>query len=301
MTRKPTVAIVGAGSLATFLSAALNDAGFTITQIIARDSPRSRRHARALATKVGARTVTADSAALDATLLWFCVPDREIRGAASALAGNLAARAAAHTKNRVSNRVPGKVRFAFHSSGALLSRELEPLRKAGITVASVHPLMTFVAGTRPSLTDVPFAMEGDRAAVQVARQIVRKLGGESFSLPAARKAAYHAWATLTSPLLLAFLVTLEEAARAAGFTRKDARRKSLPIIRQTLANYSRLGPAPSFSGPLIRGDAETVAKHLAALKKHPGAREVYVALAQAALRGLPVKNREGLRRLLEDE
>ena len=300
MKRKPTVAIVGAGSLATFLAVALNDAGFTITEIIARDTPRSRSHAGALAAKVVAQTVTAHSAALDATLLWFCVPDREIRGAATALAGNLAASVAAHRKKRVPNRVPNKVRFAFHSSGAVLSRELEPLRKVGIAVASVHPLMTFVAGTHPSLTAVPFAIEGDTAATRVAREIVRKLGGESFSLPAARKAAYHAWATLTSPLLLAFLMTLEEAARAAGFTRKDARRKSLPIIRQTLANYSRLGPAPSFSGPLVRGDAETVARHLAVLKKHPGPCEVYVALARAALRGLPVKNREGLSRLLRN-
>jgi predicted short-subunit dehydrogenase-like oxidoreductase (DUF2520 family) len=292
MTRKPTVAIVGAGSLATFLAVALNHAGFTITEIVARDSPRSRRHARALAAKVGAQTVTAHSAALDATLLWFCVPDREIRGAASALALHLAARAAAHQR--------GSVQFAFHSSGALLSRELEPLRKAGAAVASVHPLMTFVAGARPSLAGVPFAMEGDDAATRLARRIVREMGGESFSLPAARKAAYHAWATLTSPLLLAFLVTLEDVARTAGLTRQDARRKSLPIIRQTLANYSRLGPAQSFSGPLVRGDAETVARHLAVLKKYPGAREVYVALARAALRGLPVKNRDGLNRLLRD-
>jgi predicted short-subunit dehydrogenase-like oxidoreductase (DUF2520 family) len=298
MTRKPSIAIVGAGSLATFLAAALNDAGFTITEIIARDTPPSRRHARALAARVGARTVTTRSAVLDTTLLWFCVPDREIRGSASALAGHLSTRAVAHKKNRVQSKVSSKVRFAFHSSGALLSRELEPLRKAGIAVASVHPLMTFVAGTHPSLTGVPFAMEGDHSATQVARQIIRELEGESFSLPAARKAAYHAWATLTSPLLVAFLVTLEEAARAAGFTSKDARRKSLPIIRQTLANYSRLGLAKSFSGPLIRGDAGTVAQHLAALKKHPGPREVYVALARAALRGLSVKNRAGLRRLL---
>ncbi|HMB83580.1 MAG TPA: DUF2520 domain-containing protein [Terriglobales bacterium] len=299
-TSKSTVAIVGAGSLATFLAVVLNDAGFTITEIVARDSPRSRRHARALAAKVGAQTVTAHSAALDATLLWFCVPDREIRGAASALAAHLAARAAAHKKGRAQGRVHSKVRFAFHSSGALLSRELEPLRKAGAAVASVHPLMTFVAGAHPSLTGVPFAMEGDDAATRLARRIVREMGGESFSLPAARKAAYHAWATLTSPLLLAFLVTLEDVARTAGLTRQDARRKSLPIIRQTLANYSRLGPAQSFSGPLVRGDAETVARHLAVLQKHPRAREVYVALARAALRGLPVKNRDGLNRLLRD-
>ena len=302
MTRKPRVAIVGAGSLANFLAVALDAAGFPIAEIVARDSPQSRRRARALAAKVGARTVTVHSAALDATLLWFCVPDREIRGAASLLADHLAARASRHQKGRVHS----KVRFAFHSSGALLSRELEPLRKAGAAIASVHPLMTFVAGAHPSehpsehpcMTGVPFAIEGDDAATRVARRIVRKLGGDSFTLPAARKAAYHAWATLTSPLLLAFLVALEEAAQAAGFTRQDARHKSLPIIRQTLANYSRLGPARSFSGPLIRGDVETVAKHLAVLKKRPGAREVYVALARAALRGLPVKNRKGLKRLL---
>ncbi len=291
-TGKPTIAIVGAGSLATFLAVALNDAGFTVNEILARDSPRSLRKARSLAAKVGAQGVTAHSAALDATLLWFCVPDREIRRAASALADHLVARALVYQK--------AIARCALHSSGALSSRELNPLHSAGLAVASVHPLMTFVAGAHPSLTGVPFAIEGDDAATRLARRIVRELGGQSFSLPTGRKAAYHAWATLTSPLFLAFLVTLEEAAHAAGLTPLDARRKSLPIIQQTLANYSSLGPAPSFSGPLVRGDAETVAKHLAVLKKHRGAREVYVALARAALRGLPVKNRDGLRRLLRD-
>jgi predicted short-subunit dehydrogenase-like oxidoreductase (DUF2520 family) len=294
MTRNPTVAIVGAGNLATSLALALNHAGFTITEIVARDSPGSRRRVRALAAKVGAHAVIANSAKLDATLLWLCVSDREIRAVASALADHLAARAPAKKKTR-SREIP---RFAFHSSGALLSRELSPLRRAGVAVASVHPLMTFVAGAHPSLKGVLFAIEGDDAATQVARRIVRQLGGESFSLQAARKAAYHAWATLTSPLFVAFLVTIEEAARAAGFTPQDARRKSLPIIRQTLANCARLGPSRSFSGPLIRGDAETVSKHLAVLRKHPGAREVYVALARAALRGLPVKNKDGLRKLL---
>jgi predicted short-subunit dehydrogenase-like oxidoreductase (DUF2520 family) len=289
-TRKLSVAIVGAGGLATFLAIALKNAGYTITEIVARDLPQSRRAARALASKVGAQAVTARSAALDAALLWFCVPDREIRRAASAVAQCLASRAVAHNK--------GSLRFAVHSSGALLSRELDPLRCLGISVASVHPLMTFVAGARPSLAGVPFAIEADATAKRVARGIVRQLGGEGFSLPGARKSAYHAWATMTSPLLLAFLVTLEDAARAAGLTREQARRKSLPIIRQTLENYARLGPAKSFSGPLVRGDADTVAKHLVALKKCPGAREVYVALAREALRKLPVKNRNRLSRLL---
>jgi predicted short-subunit dehydrogenase-like oxidoreductase (DUF2520 family) len=288
MTRKFSIAIVGAGSLATFLAVALHDAGYSITEILVRDSPKSRRRARSLAAKLGAKLVSANSAALDATLLWFCVPDREILSAAATLADRLTART--NSKRAV--------RFAFHSSGALLSSELDPLRGAGISVASVHPLMTFVAGAHPSLTDVPFAIEGDAVAARAARQVVRDLGGKSFLLPASRKAAYHAWATLASPLFLAFLVTLEKAAGAAGLTREDARGKSLPIIQQTLANYLRLGPAKSFSGPLVRGDVETVAKHLSVFKQHPEAREVYMALARAALRGLPGKNQKELNQLL---
>jgi predicted short-subunit dehydrogenase-like oxidoreductase (DUF2520 family) len=284
VTRKPRVAIVGAGSLATFLAVALRESGYSVTEIISRNSPRSLRRARTVASKVGARAVTERTAALDTELLWFCVPDRAIREAASSLAA----------------RTKGRSRFAFHSSGALLSGELASLRKGGAAVASVHPLMTFVPGSHPSLAGVPFALEGDAAATRLARRIVRDLGGDSFTLPGARKEAYHAWATFTSPLWLAFLVTLEEAARGAGLTRADARRMSLPIIRQTLENYSRLGPEHSFSGPIIRGDATTVAKHLAVLKKHPAVRDVYVALARAALDRLPARNRNQLQRLLRN-
>jgi len=90
----------------------------------------------------------------------------------------------------------------------------------------------------------------------------------------------------------AFLVTLEETARAAGLTRTTRAEK--PAHHP--ADFGKLRaprPSGSFSGPLVRGDAETVAKHLAVLEKHAGASKVYVALAQAALRGLPVKNRDG--------
>lgn len=230
------------------------------------------------------------NAALDAQLVWFCVPDREIRGAAVMVAKRL-------TISKTL-RQPTALRCTFHSSGALLSGELGALRKAGFAVASVHPLMTFVAGAPPSLEDVPFALEGDVVATKMAHRIVSDLGGESFLLPAGRKAAYHAWATMTSPLLLAYLVTLEEAARLAGLRRKDGRRMSLPIIRQTLENYRRLGPRHSFSGPFIRGDVATVTKHLVLLKKIPKTRAAYMALGRAALTGLPVKKKADLRRLL---
>jgi predicted short-subunit dehydrogenase-like oxidoreductase (DUF2520 family) len=301
--KKPAVAIVGAGSLASFLAPALREAGYRISEIIARagSRPESIGRARALARKVGAKGVSMESAALDASLIWFLVPDRQIRAAADAAAGRLAAL-------RRGGRAPASprsfgsvgLRLAFHSSGALLSDELAPLRRAGIAVASVHPLMTFVARARPSLAHVPFAVEGDVAATKVAHRMVRDLGAEGFILPSGRKVAYHAWATMTSPLLVAYLVMIEEAARRAGLSRVAARRMSLPIIFQTLANYGRGGPGNSFSGPFVRGDAETVAKHLSLLRSDRLTHSVYLALARAAVGKLPVKNRREMLRVLDE-
>lgn len=283
VSRKPRIAIIGAGRLAGVLAPALRECGYFISEIVSRDRPGSSRRARLLARKAGARAVTMCSAALDANLLWFCVPDREIRAVAEAVAA----------------AGKGRVQYVFHSSGALLSQELDSLRKRGAVAASVHPLMTFVEGTRPPLENVPFALEGDPRALRLARQIVRRLGGESFLLRASRKAAYHAWATFTSPLWLAFLVTLEDAAGIAGLSANDARRLSQPILQQTLENYVRLGPERSFSGPLIRGDVDTVRKHLADLRRQPRVRKIYRALAQVALDRLPTKNKEELRCLLK--
>ena len=304
--RKDSVAIIGAGKLASFLALALKDAGCAVTEIICRPQPHALRRARALAKRVGAKAVTAKNSALDASLLWFCVPDREIGHAAAALAERWKSRSRPAARNRqrleknhTPRATPFRTRFAFHSSGALLSDELKPLRNAGLALASVHPLMTFVEASRPSLSGVPFALEGDPLAIKLARRMVRALGAASFTLPPIRKPAYHAWATMTSPLLVAYLLTLEEAARAAGLPPARARRMSLPIILQTLSNYARLGPPKSFSGPLIRGDLPTVARHLSLLRSIPMTRAVYVALARVATGQLPAKHRAQLRRLLE--
>jgi predicted short-subunit dehydrogenase-like oxidoreductase (DUF2520 family) len=71
-----------------------------------------------------------------------------------------------------------------------------------------------------------------------------------------------------------------------------------PLLSQTLQNYHEKNGASAFSGPLARGDVKTVRKHLADLKRTPHAREVYVALARAAIERLPVKNKEALKKEL---
>jgi len=265
------------------LTLELKRAGYTISEIVSRNSAGSRRKARELARKVEAHASTGDNAHLDADLVWFCVPDREI----------------AATSRQLASVIAWKRKTAFHSSGALASEELNMLRRRGAAVASVHPLMTFVSGSIPSLKSVPFAVEGDAMAVRAARRIVRDLGGEAFTIRKQHKAAYHAWGAFASPLLVAALVTAEQLARAAGLSAVEARKKMLPIVRQTIANYEALGPAGAFSGPIVRGDAETVRQHLRALRKVPEARDVYLALARAALRYLPAQQRAKLRKALE--
>ena len=101
-----------------------------------------------------------------------------------------------------------------------------------------------------------------------ARRIVRDLGGEAFTIRKQHKTAYHAWGSFASPLLVATLVTAEQVARDAGLSAVDARKKMLPIVKQTIANYEMLGPAAAFSGPIVRGDAEIVRKHLQVLEKN---------------------------------
>ena len=159
--------------------------------------------------------------------------------------------------------------------------------------------MTFVAGSTPSLAGVVFALEGDVGAVRMARRMVRDLGATPFLIQKRDKAAYHAWGAFTSPLIIALLETAEQVARAAGLSTSEARRKMLPIVRQTIENYARLGPAAASSGPLVRGDTEIVSRHLEVLKKIPEAQDVYLALARATLKYLPVGNRKKLRVILD--
>lgn len=282
MTRKPRIAIVGPGRLGGALALELKRAGYRISEIVAGKTGASRRRAWALAKLVHSRSVAA-GARLDADLVWFCVPDREIARAAQQLA----------------DVVDWKGKTALHSSGALASSELRGLRLRGASVGSVHPLMTFVRGSIPSLKNVPMALEGDPAALRLARRIIRNLGGNAFSVSRSRKTAYHAWGAFASPLLIALLVTAERVAHAAGFSTAEARRKALPILRQTLANYAKLSAAGAFSGPIVRGDAQVVRQHLQELRKVPEARAVYIALARSGLRYLPAVNRKELEKLLK--
>lgn len=226
MPANTSVAIIGLGRLGGALALQLSSAGYRISEVVSR-TPASQRRTHALAQALKTRSSHYRNAILDAGLIWLCVPDREIAAAAIQLA-------------RLKS---WKGKTVFHSSGALDSDILNQLRKQGARVASVHPMMTFVKGAVPTMKGITFALEGDAAAVRLARRVVRDFGARAFLIRKPNKPAYHAWGAFASPLLVAALVSAEEVARAAGLKTGEARRMMLPIVCQTFVNYAALGPA----------------------------------------------------------
>jgi predicted short-subunit dehydrogenase-like oxidoreductase (DUF2520 family) len=281
--QRANISIVGAGNVAQALAPELVRAGYRLEEIIARAAPDSVRRAQSLARKVHARVAKLDQSLLESRIVLVCVSDDAILPSARLLA-----------------RLGGwSGKVVLHCSGARSSEELAPLRKAGAAVGSLHPMMTFVAGVQPSMAGVPFAVEGDPAAVRVARRMALDLGGTVFSIAKEAKPLYHAVGSFCSPMIVFTLVTAERVARAAGIPESKIGAVMHPILQRTINNYLRSGPAAAFSGPIQRADLETIRLHLDALKAVPGAREVYLALARSALPSLPVRDRSAVEKLLE--
>jgi predicted short-subunit dehydrogenase-like oxidoreductase (DUF2520 family) len=275
---KPSIAVVGAGNLARVLVVCLRRAGYRVTEIASRDPKRAAK----IAKSVGARPVSYEGAKFDADLIWLCVTDGAIADVAKQLA----------------KRGTWKGKTVFHSSGASPSSLLQPLKRKGAAIASVHPMNTFVPTTKLDLRGVPFALEGDASAVRIGEQIARALSrdGYVFQINTEHKVFYHAMGSFASPLLVSLLEIAERVGRAAGL--KHPEHILQRILLSTINNLVAHGPNAAFSGPINRGDIETVRRHLAAMKKVPGAAAAYQALARNAVARLPVKNRAEWKKLL---
>lgn len=263
-------AIIGLGNWGTSLAAALTRAHIPLREIVVRRRPRS----------LTLPTVSWKDAALDARTLWLCVPDSAISDTAAQIA---ARRPDLHGQ------------IVLHSSGALTIDALAPARRAGASVASLHPAMTFPTRSAVSLDGVLFAVEAPNPATRrTLHQIIRKLGGHPFNIASKSKALYHAAGTLASPLLVSELTAAIATARLAGLDRKTAASWVEALATATSRNLFARGPARSFSGPFARGDAHTIRLHLQALQKHPILADLYGSLAVNAVATLPVQNAKAL-------
>lgn len=202
--------------------------------------------------------------------------------------------------------MPDASRFIFHVSGQSGAAILEPLRVGSTLTAAIHPAMTFTGDPAREvqlMAEARFAITGSTPeATERARGIVELLGGVAVEVPEDRRPLYHAGLCHASNHLVALISGASAALKQAGVD--DPGALLAPLVRAALENSINHGIA-GLSGPLLRGDAQTIENHLVALGgQAPELLPVYRAMALATLdeleRAGPSSARPALRRTLTE-
>lgn len=247
LTRVHTVAIVGAGRVGTIMATALADAGYQILGVANRTRPLS-------------------PAELAADLLLIAVPD----DALSPLVDSLARSGAFH-----------RGQIVAHTSGAHGVAVLAPAVAQGARPLALHPAMTFAGG--PADLDrlrkgISFGVTAPQDVRPVAEALVRDLGGAPEWIPEEYRGLYHAGLAHGANHLVTLVNDAMDRLREAGVEQPE--RVLDPLLHAALDNTLRFGDA-ALTGPVSRGDAGTVRRHVATLTATaPEAAPAYLVLAR---------------------
>jgi predicted short-subunit dehydrogenase-like oxidoreductase (DUF2520 family) len=154
-----------------------------------------------------------------------------------------------------------------HTSGAKTAAVLDPLAEQGAAAMSFHPMQTFAPDTPPVAFEGIFVgVEGNDRAVAAGEILARAIGARPVRLTPEEKARYHCAAALASNGLVALLSVVEEV---FGTGRPGDRTSAVdlvgPLVEQTWLNLKENAPESVLTGPIARGDVDTVRSHLDAL------------------------------------
>lgn len=260
-----TVSIVGAGRVGRALGRRLHELGWHVGAVTGRSISTARAAVRVIG--AGQPLGGPTHQVLNSRVVLITTPDSAIEGVAKNLA------------QLGGSEWSGKA--VLHTSGALDSSVLQPLADLGAATGSIHPMQTFSNQNIPDLANCMFGIEGGPAALRVARKMVHQMGGVAVRLSGANKAAYHAAGSFACAYVLALMEAATRLLMTQGFKRRQAMRALLPLTRQTLDNFERVGPLAAWTGPLARGDYSTIERHVKALADfEPEYLEAYKTLSR---------------------
>ncbi|GAA1619724.1 Rossmann-like and DUF2520 domain-containing protein [Catellatospora bangladeshensis] len=264
MSAELTVGVIGAGRVGAVLAAALEAAGH---HVVAASGVSAAAKHRIRTLLPGAVNLPADEVARAAAdLLVIAVPDDALAGVVTGLAATGALR-------------PGQV--VAHTSGAHGLAVLAPAAAVGARPLALHPAMTFT-GTPADLGRLPGISYGvtaaDSGVRELAAALVADLGGSPEWIAEDRRALYHAGLAHGANHLVTLVNEAADRLRDAGVLSPD---KVLgPLLTAALENALKMGDA-AITGPVSRGDAGTVARHVRELERTaPDSLPAYVALAR---------------------
>ncbi len=276
-----TIGFIGAGTVGTALALLLAGKGYPVDIVYSR----SRASAEKLAGAVGGCRVAADMQEVPDTaeLVFITTPDGVIQEVVSQARWR-----------------PGS--SVVHCSGADSTDILEPARQAGAMVGGFHPLQTFASVER-ALENIPgstFAIEAEEPLLTTLRDIAGALGGRSIKLEAGDKVLYHAAAVFASNYLVTLVKMATDLWKTFSIPTDRSIPALLPLIRGTLHNIETIGIPDCLTGPIARGDAGTIDKHLKALQEK--APELLFPYKELGLQTVPIalaKGKIGLEKAVE--
>lgn len=264
------VTIVGPGRVGQSIGKLLGEAGIRIRYVAARRAEAARRAVRFIGS--GAAVGLDCESLADTGVVILTVSDAALASLARQLA---------------SWHCPWSDKVVLHTSGALPSDVLRPLRRRGASVGSLHPFQTVptaAVGLR-NLSGCFWGIEGDRRACEVATALARALGGTPFRVKPSWKLLYHAAAVLSCGAVVALLDQSARLLRAAGVPAAIVRPMLGHFAGETVGNFVSLGGHQALTGPAVRGDWQTIAQHLASLRRRaPEIVPAYVELTRIMIR-----------------
>ncbi len=246
-------AIIGAGVVGTAIGYLLSSAGYTITGIASR-SQESAVKARDFIGQGEASTDLAGTAR-SAEIIFLTTSDDAVRQVCEDIA------------RRDGFRPGGLV---VHTSGALSVDALVSAKNKGANTVSMHPLQS-LPSVQEAIKNIPgsyFCLESeDDGALQTAREMVRIFQGKELNIQLGGKPLYHAGAAVVSNFFVATIGFGLQLHESAGIDRQDSLNALLPLIQGTLKNIEKIGIPAALTGPIARGDAQTVEDHLVSISR----------------------------------
>lgn len=288
------IGIAGAGRVAQAIGRLLAERGERVVAVASRNPAHAAAAAAFIAGEAGetaCAAVSIEQLPVRAGRVLIAVSDDALAEVARRLAG--------------AGMSAGAV---LHTCGARGPEILEPLSRAGVSCGVLHPLQT-VASPAQGVRDLPgaaFAISGDPGAVAWAGRICALLECTPLSIAPGRMPLYHAAAVMASNYMTALIDAAVILMVAAGIDEKTALGALGPLVRASVENTLAMGPGQALTGPIQRGDAETLRRHIDSLAGVPGAAsELYRSAGRCALelarrQGLDERKAGRIERLLEE-
>ena len=248
---KPSIALIGPGKVGCAVGKRLFNSGYPVHAVIGRDHVRTTDASIFIGADEAVASTNLQSAA-GAEIILLATADDQLETLAAKLQQQLEL-----------NEDQCLIHFSGLHSAAILSSQTSSHK-----TLSIHPLLPFANRqiAAETLQDCPCALEGEARAIELGIELIKALGGQPFQIDSEKKALYHASACIASNFLVTLFATAAELLAGCGIEGAAENKLLLPLVQATLDNVAHLGPQRGLTGPIVRGDRNTVTKHIASLE-----------------------------------